>query len=84
MCAINQRVTFPTAGALRGAAVARIADSDPRPDYLVALKFWESDCGLADGLRADGWTLTKLYESPAPLGTSSQNIYEVYALTKQH
>ena len=68
--AAHRALTHPSGGALRGAAVSRIALRN-RCDYLVVLGGWETAFGLASGLRAQGWGVRPV---------SDRYAYHVYAL----
>lgn len=77
---VNRALTYPSAGRDRGAAIAKIAFAY-HPQYLIDIKNWETQFGITEGLRQNGWALTPIYESPAQPGTSPAYIYRVYALT---
>ena len=76
---INRAITFPSNGAHRPAAIAKIADLF-QPQYLICVKSWNSIFLLVPSLRRAGWDVTKIFESPA--APSDGQIYEVYALHK--
>lgn len=52
--AAHRLLTHPSGGALRGAAVSRIARAG-HANYLLVLWTWERDSHLAAGLRDEGW-----------------------------
>ena len=80
---VHRRLTFPTAGAERGDAIVDIVEAaNPRPQYLIDIKYWEVKFGILNSFEKRGWTLTPLYESPSPPDTPPLYIYRVYSLTK--
>jgi hypothetical protein len=76
---INRVLTFPSNGAKRPEAIAKIAELF-HPQYLIAVKSWNSGFILAGSLRRAGWRVTKIFESAA--APSDTEIYEVFALQK--
>lgn len=68
--AAHRALTHPSGGALRGAAVSRIAQAG-HTEYLVALEGWDGIFGLSSGLRAQGWDVRLV---------NGQYAYRVYAL----
>jgi hypothetical protein len=80
--AIHHRLTYPSAGELRPEAVAKIAD-EFEPHYAVFVQRWENWLHVADGLRANGWTVRTIYHSkvPADFGDWDSLQYNVYELT---
>lgn len=76
---VHQRLTFPTNGMKRPEAIAEIANSFD-PTYLIAVKDWETNFGFAEALRANGWRVTKIYESSVQPDVSDTDIYQVYEL----
>ncbi len=67
---LNQQLTWPTAGADRGQAVARIAmRSGSR--YLILNSAWEPVMRLPDQLRALGWQVNLQY------GAGTFRIYQL-------
>ncbi len=68
--AAHRALTHPSGGALRGAAVSRIA-REGHADYLLVLWTWERDSRLAGGLRDAGWDVRLI---------NDQYAFRVYAL----
>jgi hypothetical protein len=69
--AAHAALTAPSAGVLRGEALAQILAAT-RAEYFVVLAGWDHDFALTEGLRRAGWTLTPLRPDGA---------YQVYRLT---
>jgi hypothetical protein len=60
----HQRVTLPTCGRDRGAALGAIA-RDTGAAYFVSWGEWETTMHLAGALRASGWTVEPVRSRPA-------------------
>jgi hypothetical protein len=75
---INKHVTYPSAGRLRGEAIAEIA-TQFHPGYLIILNGWYY-FQLPDALSSHGWTIHEIYEGRAPAGTPAQDMYVLYRL----
>jgi hypothetical protein len=76
---IHKAITFPSAGMLRGDAVAKIATMF-QPRYLVALQDWDDGSQLTAGLRSRGWTVDELYAGRAMSRTPAYLIFHLYRL----
>lgn len=66
----HRALTWPSCGARRGEAVARIA-REGRATHLVALTSWDGIYRFVDSLRAQGWVVREI---------RAQGLYRVYAL----
>ena len=76
---IHAEMTYPSAGRLRPAAVARIAEKF-KPQYLLVREDWNKKAGFVDGLRGNGWTVDEVYAGRAPSQTSEADIYHLFRL----
>jgi len=76
----HRRLTYPSAGRLRGEAIADIAKTF-KPQYLIVLQNWDDEFDIIDGLRGNGFTVEEVYAGRAPPGTPAADIYHLYRLT---
>jgi hypothetical protein len=77
---IHEQLTYPSAGALRAEAIARIA-ADFGPQYLMVTHGWNEQFGFATALRSNGWNVEQIYVARAPPETPAWMVYELYRLT---
>jgi hypothetical protein len=77
--AAHKELTYPSAGRLRGDAVARIAD-EFQPRYLLVIQNWDDFFHFVSNLRAEGWTAQEIYVGHASAGASAGDVYHLYRI----
>lgn len=78
---VHKKLTYPSAGFLRGKAVAEIA-REFGPQYFLVLQNWDDEFHLTSGLGTEGWAVTELHIGRADAGTPESDIYHLYQISR--